>query len=82
MRRRRESFLSGLFFNTGNYNLPTVNDSFGYSRQFIDTVNQEMLAEERIEMEHKKAAAHEAEEHKDEQADKPVENPDDLPEAK
>jgi hypothetical protein len=56
MRRRRSGrgHLSDLFYNTGDMNERTVNDSFGFSREFTDRTSQEMLSEERIEMKHKK----------------------------
>ncbi|SIQ58862.1 hypothetical protein [Pontibacter lucknowensis] len=57
MRRHRRSYLSGLFFNTGNYDVPTVDTSFGFSRQFTDTVSQGLMDDERVEREHQKEDA-------------------------
>jgi hypothetical protein len=56
MRRRRSGrgHLSDLFYNTGDMNERTINDSFGFSREFADKTRQEMLSEERIEMKHKR----------------------------
>jgi hypothetical protein len=71
MRRHGRSFLTGLFFNTGNYNLPSVNDSLGVSRSFSDSINDEMLREERIEREHRRASEHKP----DEPTDQPAEDP-------
>ncbi|PRY10668.1 hypothetical protein CLV24_11387 [Pontibacter ummariensis] len=48
MRRRGRNFLSDLFYNTGDLNERTVDDSFGFSRQFADTVTEGMLEDERI----------------------------------
>ncbi|MBC5774171.1 hypothetical protein H8S95_08865 [Pontibacter sp. KCTC 32443] len=49
MRRRRLNSLSGLFFNTGERREVTVDDSFGFSRQFADTINEGMMEDERLE---------------------------------
>ena len=74
MRRHRTSFLSGLFFNTGNYTLPSVDDSLGVSRRFSDSINDEMLREERLEREHRRAREHK----QDEPTDKPAEDPNNI----
>ncbi|MHC2992629.1 hypothetical protein OB13_13935 [Pontibacter sp. HJ8] len=71
MRRHRGSFLSGLFFNTGNYNLPSAGDNLGFTHQFSDALNDEMLREERLEREHRRAGEHK----EDEPGDKPAEDP-------
>lgn len=78
MRRYRRSFLSGLFFNTGNYNLPTVDDSLGVSRSFSDGINDEMLREERLEREHNRMAEHKL----NEPTDSPANGPDNTTETK
>jgi hypothetical protein len=57
MRRHRRSYLSGLFFNTGNYDLRSVDDTFGFTRQFADAINQEMMDDERLDRKHKQEAA-------------------------
>jgi hypothetical protein len=57
MRRHRRSYLSGLFFNTGNYDLRSVDDTFGFTRQFADAINQEMMDDERLERKHKQEEA-------------------------
>lgn len=54
MRRHRRRESPGLISDTWNYSQRTVDDSFGFTRSFTDTVKQEMLDEERIEMKHKK----------------------------
>jgi len=69
------SFLSGLFFNTGNYNLPSVDDSLGASRGFSEGINDEMLREERLEREHRRAREHKLQ---DEPTDKPAEDPNNI----
>lgn len=78
MRRHRRNFLSGLFFNTGNYNLPSVDDSLGVSRSFSDGINDEMLREERLEREHSRLTNHKH----DEPTDRPANNPHDAAETK
>ena len=78
MRRHRRNFLSGLFFNTGNYNLPSVDDSLGVSRSFSDGINDEMLREERLEREHSRPMEHQH----DEPTDKPVNDPHDTADTK
>lgn len=52
MRRTRLSPLTGLFFNTGDRFLRTVDQSFDYSRDYLDKVTQPMLEEERLEHKH------------------------------
>lgn len=79
MKRHRRSYLSGLFYNTGNYDVRTVGEGFGFSRQFTDTINQELMDDERIAMERQKAEAQRLAEEQ-ENADKPTENPNDMPE--
>ena len=44
--------LSGLFFNTGDRQEKTVDESFTHSRHYADTINEGMMEGER--MEHKK----------------------------
>ena len=56
MRRSRRDYNSGLISDTWNYHLRTVEDSFGFSREFTNALNQEMLDGERIEREHIKRA--------------------------
>jgi hypothetical protein len=56
MRRPRRGSITGIS-DTWNYRLRTVDDSFGFTRDFTDKVNQEMLDEERIEMKHRKEEA-------------------------
>ena len=56
MRRNRRDYNPGLISNTWNYNLRTVEDSLGFTKDFTNAVNKEMLDEERIEMEHKRRA--------------------------
>ncbi|NEM96690.1 hypothetical protein [Pontibacter burrus] len=55
MRRSRLSPLTGLFFNTGDRFLRTVDQSFDYSRDYIDKVTQPMLENERLEHKHAEA---------------------------
>ncbi|WP_242920917.1 hypothetical protein [Pontibacter liquoris] len=52
-RRSGRNHLRDIFFNTGDEHEKTVNESFDYSREFIDVVNQEMLDDERVERKHK-----------------------------
>lgn len=54
MRRHRRRESPGLISDTWNYSQRTVDDSLGFARGFTDTINQEMLDEERIEMKRKK----------------------------
>jgi len=54
MRRIRRDYNAGLVSNTWNYNLRTVGDSLGFTKDFTNAVNQEMLDEERIQMKHEK----------------------------
>ena len=75
MRRHIRSFLSGLFFNTGNYNLPNADDSLGTSRGFSEGISDEMLREERLEREHRRAREHKLQ---DEQLNKPAEDPNNI----
>lgn len=55
MRRRRSGrdHLSDIFYNTGDMSERTVNESFGFSREFTDATNQEMLEEERLQRKHR-----------------------------
>ena len=48
MRRRRLNPLSGLFFNTGDRHEATIDESFGFSRQYADTVSEGLMEDERI----------------------------------
>ena len=75
MKRRRSSYLSGLFFNTGNYNERTVDQSFAYTRQFADVTNERLLDDERIENKRKQ----EEQLKKDEPTNKPNDSQADLP---
>ncbi|WP_299755946.1 hypothetical protein [uncultured Pontibacter sp.] len=52
MKRHRRSS-TGSISDTWNYNLSSVDDSLGFTRQFTDAVNQEMLDEERILRKHR-----------------------------
>ncbi|MFD3002822.1 4a-hydroxytetrahydrobiopterin dehydratase [Pontibacter toksunensis] len=54
MRRHRRRESPALISDTWNYSQRTVDDSLGFTRDFTDTVSQEMLDEERIEMKRKK----------------------------
>ncbi|MBB6611453.1 hypothetical protein H7F15_10435 [Pontibacter sp. Tf4] len=55
MRRSRLTPLTGLFFNTGDRFLKTVDQSFDYSRDYLDKVTQPMLENERLEHKHVEA---------------------------
>ena len=57
MKRSRGLPLTGLFFNTGNRFEKTVDESFDYSRDYIDKVTQVMLEEERKGIKRAKGAA-------------------------
>lgn len=72
MRRHRRSYLSGLFFNTGNYDVRSEENNFGFTRQFSEKINQEMMDDERIELERKKAAELKQEEKGEQATDKPA----------
>lgn len=52
MRRHRRSSI-GSISDTWNYNLSSVDDSLGFTREFTDAVSQEMLDEERILRKHR-----------------------------
>lgn len=52
MRRPRRSSMSGMFYNTGDLSERTVDESLGFTREFTDRTNQEMLTEERLEKKH------------------------------
>lgn len=52
MRRNRRRHITDLFYNTGDLNERTVDESFTFSREFTNTINQEMLEEERIMRKH------------------------------
>jgi hypothetical protein len=56
-RRRGRGHLSDIFYNTGDFNERTVGEGFGFTRQFSDSVRQEMLEEERLKMKHDKEDA-------------------------
>ncbi|MBD1398006.1 hypothetical protein H9Q13_12585 [Pontibacter sp. JH31] len=71
MRRHRRGYLSGLFFNTGNYDVRSEENNFGFTRQFSEAINQEMMDDERMELEHKKKA----ELNQEKQGDQVNENP-------
>ena len=49
MRRSRLMPLSGLFFNTGDWQEKTVDESFTHSRHYADTVNEGLMEDERLE---------------------------------
>jgi hypothetical protein len=55
MRRRRSGrdHLSDIFYNTGDMRQRTVDESFGYSREFTDMTRQEMLEGERLQRKHR-----------------------------
>lgn len=72
MRRHRRGYLSGLFFNTGNYDVRSEENNFGFTRQFSEAINQEMMDDERIELEHKKAAELKQEEKGEQETEKPA----------
>lgn len=59
MRRHRLNPLTGLFFNTGDRHEPTIDESFGFSRQYRDTVSEGLMEDERLENK-KEAAAKQA----------------------
>lgn len=77
MRRRGRRSLSDLFYNTGDMYERTVDESFGFSRQFADTVTEGMLEEERIKnkrlkRDQEKAARNQALQSGDAAASKPA----------
>ena len=73
MRRRRLNPLSGLFFNTGDRHEATIDESFGFSRQYADTVSEGLMEDERIA--HKKEEMHRQEEEQKRQMHNPVHKP-------
>lgn len=52
MRHSRLSPMTGLFFNTGDRYLKTVDESFDYSRDYLSKVTQPMLENERLAQKH------------------------------
>ncbi len=54
MRKHRTRYMEGLFYNTGNYHESRMGDAFGFTRQYADTVSQQLLDDERINNLHKK----------------------------
>ncbi|AKD03077.1 hypothetical protein POKO110462_09810 [Pontibacter korlensis] len=52
MRRHVRSSTGGIS-DTWNYSLSSINDSLGFTRYFTNTVNQELLDEERILRKHR-----------------------------
>ncbi|MCX2738407.1 hypothetical protein [Pontibacter anaerobius] len=57
MRRHRRNEGLGIS-DTWNYTLRTVGDSLGFTREFTDSVNQEMMDEERIARKHRLEKEH------------------------
>jgi hypothetical protein len=57
MRRHRRGYLSGLFFNTGNYDVRSEENNLEFTRQFSDAINQEMMDDERLERKHRQEGA-------------------------
>ncbi|MEJ8757892.1 hypothetical protein WG947_12835 [Pontibacter sp. H259] len=70
MRHRRLNPLSGLFFNTGDRHEQTIDESFGFSRQYRDTVSEGLMEGERLE--NKKEALHRQEEEQKRQMNNPM----------
>jgi hypothetical protein len=70
MRRHRRGYLSGLFFNTGNYDVRSEENNLGFTRQFSEAINQEMMDDERLEQKHKQEDAMKQE--NDPDAEKPI----------
>ena len=54
MRRNRRKPLDGIFYNTGDMNERTVDDSINVSRSYAESLQEPMFEEERIK--HKKEA--------------------------
>lgn len=52
MRRHRRNEGLGIS-NTWNYTLRTVGDSLGFTREFTDSISQEMMDDERIARKHR-----------------------------
>ena len=52
MRRSRLMPLSGLFFNTGDRQEKTVDESLTYSRHYTDSINESMMEGDRLEHKH------------------------------
>lgn len=71
MRRHRRSYLSGLFFNTGNYDVRSEESNLEFTRQFSDAINQEMMDDERIELERRKAEQLKKDQYQDQSPDLP-----------
>ncbi|TPE44892.1 hypothetical protein [Pontibacter mangrovi] len=55
-RHRRRS--TGEISDTWNYTLSSVDDSMGFTRDFTDALNQEMMDEERILRKHRLEKEH------------------------
>lgn len=53
MRRNRRGHLRDLFFNTGDLNERTVDESTRISRDYTNSLQEQMLEEERLKMKHK-----------------------------
>jgi hypothetical protein len=77
MRKHRTSYMEGLFYTTGNYHQRTLGDIFGFSRQYTDTISQEMLDDERINNLHRKEEQDSIDKQKNESGHKQIDKSED-----